>query len=61
MKKNKEYIYLAYKSSPLGPIPIDWINTTFGEAMTGFSSGSTPSRAKEEFLAVTFFGLQAVN
>ncbi|HLX52898.1 MAG TPA: restriction endonuclease subunit S, partial [Aquella sp.] len=37
------------KKSELGPIPTDWTNSTFGEALTGFSSGSTPSRLKPEF------------
>lgn len=33
----------------LDEIPDDWSNSTFGEALTGFSSGSTPSRQMPEY------------
>lgn len=39
----------GYKPSELGPIPEDWIETTFGEVLTGFSSGMTPYRGKPEY------------
>lgn len=39
----------GYKESELGPIPEDWIECTFVDAMTGFSSGQTPYRAIEKY------------
>ncbi len=35
----------GYKHTELGVIPDDWICCEFGDAMIGFSSGQTPSRA----------------
>lgn len=40
---------LKYKPSELGPIPEDWIESTFGEVLKGFSSGMTPYRGKSEY------------
>lgn len=34
-----------YKRTELGKIPEDWVNCTWGEMLTGFSSGATPYRA----------------
>lgn len=39
----------GYKHSILGPIPVDWIEGTFEDFMTGFSSGQTPYRAIAEY------------
>lgn len=41
-KKNMQY-------TPLGPVPADWIAGCFEEFITGFSSGSTPSRARPAY------------
>jgi type I restriction enzyme S subunit len=34
----------GYKQTEVGVIPADWEAKTFGEVMTGFTSGATPSR-----------------
>ena len=39
----------GYKLTELGEIPEDWQLKTFGDVMTGFSSGQTPSRAIPEY------------
>ena len=39
----------GYKMSELGVIPSDWNVKTFGEVMTGFSSGATPYRGRSEY------------
>ena len=39
----------GYKQSELGPIPEDWIDCSFVDVMTGFSSGQTPYRAIEKY------------
>lgn len=38
-----------YKQTELGLIPEDWIESTFGETFTGFSSGMTPFRGELEY------------
>ncbi|GCE15105.1 restriction endonuclease subunit S [Tengunoibacter tsumagoiensis] len=42
-------VNLGYKQTDLGMIPEDWEAKTFGEVMTGFTSGATPSRTHPEF------------
>jgi len=39
----------GYKMSAVGVIPEDWEVKTFGEVMTGFSSGATPYRGRPEY------------
>ena len=39
----------GYKMSDVGVIPEDWDVKTFGEVMTGFSSGATPYRGRPEY------------
>lgn len=48
---SKSDIQNYLKVTELNSIPIDWIDTTFGKAMTGFSSGSTPSRQRPDFFS----------
>jgi len=40
---------LGYKQTEVGVIPEDWEAKTFGEVMTGFASGATPSRKQPNF------------
>lgn len=40
---------VGFKQTELGAVPEDWINTTFGDVLTGFTSGMTPYRGKPEF------------
>ncbi len=39
----------GYKQTEVGVIPEDWEAKTFGEVMTGFASGATPSRKHPDF------------
>ena len=39
----------GYKMSEVGVIPEEWEVKTFGEVMTGFSSGATPYRGRPEY------------
>ena len=39
----------GYKVTKLGVLPEEWKATTFGEVMTGFSSGATPYRANKHY------------
>ena len=39
----------GYKMSEVGVIPEDWELKTFGDVMTGFSSGATPYRGRPEY------------
>ena len=39
----------GYKQTEVGVIPEDWEAKTFGEVMTGFTSGVTPSRKQPDF------------
>ena len=39
----------GYKVTEVGIIPADWEVKTFGEVMTGFSSGATPYRGRPEY------------
>ena len=39
----------GYKQTEVGVIPEDWLAKTFDDVVTGFSSGSTPSRTRPEF------------
>ncbi len=39
----------GYRMSEVGIIPEDWDVKTFGEVMTGFSSGATPYRGRQEY------------
>ena len=39
----------GYKMSEAGVIPVEWEVKTFGEVMTGFSSGATPYRGRQEY------------
>lgn len=39
----------GYKQTEVGVIPEDWEVKAFGEVMTGFTSGATPSRKRHDF------------
>jgi len=39
----------GYRMSEVGVIPEDWEVKTFGDVMTGFSSGATPYRGRPEY------------
>ena len=39
----------GYRMSEVGVIPEDWEVKTFGDVMTGFSSGATPCRGRPEY------------
>jgi len=39
----------GYEQTEVGVIPEDWLAKTFDDVVTGFSSGSTPSRTRPEF------------
>lgn len=44
-----EKLKAGYKQTEFGTIPEDWKVRTFGEVMTGFTSGVTPSRKNPDF------------
>ena len=39
----------GYKETEVGVIPEDWEVATFGDVLTGFNSGATPSRRKSQY------------
>lgn len=39
----------GFQQSEFGEIPKDWIESTFGEVLSGFSSGMTPYRGRPEY------------
>lgn len=39
----------GYKSTDIGPIPQDWVFSTWSDVLEGFTSGATPYRANKSF------------
>ncbi len=39
----------GYKNTEVGVMPEDWEATTFGDVLTGFNTGATPSRSKPQY------------
>lgn len=49
IKKQNTAARPGYKHTPLGWIPEEWGSVNFEDALSGFSSGSTPSRARLDY------------